>query len=74
MTVTVGSHPAPQHPAAQVRPEHAKVTDPPATIDVRDGTATDYWAYRLSVSHEALFAAIGEVGSSVAAVRRHLQK
>jgi hypothetical protein len=47
---------------------------PPAVIDTADATQADYWAYRLSVSHDELFAAIGQVGSSVAAVRRHLGK
>lgn len=52
----------------------AQVTDPPRTIDVTDGAATDYWAYRLGVSQHELFSAIEHVGSSVAAVRRHLHK
>ena len=53
---------------------HSKVTDPPATIDVKDGAATDYWAYRCGISRDDLLSAIGEVGSSVAAVRRYLHK
>lgn len=47
---------------------------PAPVIDVNDDTAADYWAYRLNVTRDQLFAAIGEVGSSVAAVRRHLSK
>lgn len=47
---------------------------PAPVIDVNDDTAADYWAYRLNVTRDQLFAAIGEVGSSVAAVRRHLGK
>jgi Protein of unknown function (DUF3606) len=74
MTGTIGSHPAAHQAPAPAQPPLAKVTDPPATIDVRDGEATDYWAYRLGVSSDELFAAIDQVGSSVAAVRRHLHK
>ncbi len=47
---------------------------PPSTIDTSDESATDYWAYRLDISPDDLFAAIAEVGLSVAAVRRHLHK
>ncbi len=47
---------------------------PPSTIDTSDESATDYWAYRLNVSPADLFSAIEKVGSSVAAVRRHLHK
>ena len=47
---------------------------PAQTIDTQDDSATAYWAGRLSVSPEDLFAAIGEVGPSVAAIRRHLNK
>ncbi len=50
------------------------VVKPPRTIDTRDTTATNYWAYRLSVSPQQLSDAIEKVGSSVAAVRRHLGK
>ncbi len=46
----------------------------PPTIDVNDASATNYWAYRLKVTHEDLFSAISEVGPSVAAVRRHLAR
>ena len=46
----------------------------PQVIDVKDPTATAYWAGRLNVSEDQLFTAIGEVGGSVAAVRRHLAK
>jgi len=47
---------------------------PPATIDAADDKQTEYWAYRLTVSRDELFDAIGKVGPSVAAVRRHLGK
>lgn len=50
------------------------VVKPPPTIDTRDAQATKYWAYRLSVSPLELSTAIEEVGTSVAAVRRHLGK
>jgi hypothetical protein len=46
----------------------------PPVIDVRDGSQRDYWSYRLSVSQNELSAAIAEVGTSLAAVRRHLGK
>ena len=46
----------------------------PQVIDVKDPTATAYWAGRLNVSEDQLFTAIGEVGGSVAAVRRYLTK
>lgn len=46
----------------------------PPVIDVKDPTATAYWAGRLNVSEDQLVTAIGEVGDSVAAVRRHLAK
>ena len=46
----------------------------PQTIDTQDDKATAYWAGRLNVSSEDLFAAIQEVGPSVAAIRRHLNK
>ncbi len=45
---------------------------PAPAIDISDDAATDYWAYRLNVSRDQLSAAIEAVGSSVAAVRRHL--
>lgn len=47
---------------------------PPPVIDTNDDAATGYWAYRFGVSRDDLFAAIGEVGTTVAAVRRHLGK
>jgi hypothetical protein len=47
---------------------------PAPVIDSGDASQRDYWAYRLSVSPSELTAAIDEVGSSVAAVRRHLGK
>lgn len=59
--------------AAIVAPDMDVVKPPPA-IDTRDAQATNYWAYRLSVSPQELFAAIEKVGTSVAAVRRHLGK
>ncbi len=46
----------------------------PQTIDTQDDNATAYWAGRLNVSSEDLFAAIQEVGPSVAAIRRYLNK
>ena len=45
---------------------------PAPVIDSSDASQRDYWAYRLSVSPTELNAAIEKVGSSVAAVRRHL--
>jgi hypothetical protein len=45
---------------------------PAPVIDTRDASQRDYWAYRLRVSANDLDAAIATVGSSVAAVRRHL--
>ena len=50
------------------------VVKPARTIDTRDAASAAYWAYRLSVSPQDLSAAIEKVGSSVAAVRRHLGK
>jgi hypothetical protein len=47
---------------------------PAQVIDAADGSQRDYWAYRLSVSSRELTAAINAVGTSVAAVRRHLGK
>jgi len=47
---------------------------PAPVIDSSDASQRDYWAYRLSVSPTELNAAIEKVGSSVAAVRRHLGK
>lgn len=46
----------------------------PQTIDVKDPTATSYWAGRFNVTQDQLFTAIGEVGGSVAAVRRYLAR
>lgn len=54
--------------------ETAQSPRAPATIDAADGSQRDYWAYRLSVSHDDLGAAIDAVGPSVAAIRRHLGK
>lgn len=47
---------------------------PAPVIDTSDAAQRDYWAYRLRVSADDLDAAIASVGSSVAAVRRHLGK
>jgi hypothetical protein len=47
---------------------------PRQTIDTRDQSQTDYWAYRLNISSDELFAAIEKVGPSAAAIRRHLGK
>jgi hypothetical protein len=46
----------------------------PQAIDLKDPAATAYWAGRLNISQDQLVAAVGEVGGSVAAVRRHLAK
>ena len=46
----------------------------PPTIDAADSSQRDYWAYRLSISSGELSAAMDAVGSSVAAIRRHLGK
>jgi hypothetical protein len=43
-------------------------------IDRQDASQRDYWSYRLNVSQDDLFTAIAEVGTSVAAIRRHLGK
>jgi hypothetical protein len=43
-------------------------------VDTQDASQREYWSYRLSVSPDDLSAAIAEVGSSVAAIRRHLGK
>ena len=47
---------------------------PKPVVDTKDASQTDYWAYRLNVSREDLFAAIDKVGPSMAAIRRHLGK
>jgi hypothetical protein len=47
---------------------------PPPVIDMNDALQRDYWAYRLSISHDELLAAVDKVGPSVAAVLRHLRK
>ena len=47
---------------------------PKQIVDTKDDSQTDYWAYRLSVSSDQLLAAIEKVGSSAAAIRRHLGK
>ena len=49
-------------------------TAAPAVVDTEDDAQRDYWSYRLSVSQNDLSAAIAEVGTSVAAIRRHLGK
>lgn len=49
-------------------------TRPSPVIDVSDDAQTDYWAYRLHITRAELVEAIGEVGTAVAAVRRHLGK
>ncbi|MCX7319389.1 MAG: DUF3606 domain-containing protein [Hyphomicrobiales bacterium] len=51
--------------------EAAQSVRPSPTIDE---SQRDYWAYRLGISATDLCAAIDVVGSSVAAVRRHLGK
>jgi hypothetical protein len=47
---------------------------PKPVVDIKDASQTDYWAYRLNVSRDDLFAAIDKVGPSTAAIRRHLGK
>ena len=47
---------------------------PAPVIDSADDSQRDYWAYRLSISSGELSAAMDAVGSSVAAIRRHLGK
>lgn len=47
---------------------------PATTVDTNDDAQTDLWASRLNVSRDRLLAAISEVGSSLAAVRRYLAK
>lgn len=47
---------------------------PPSSVDTKDDAAAAYWAYRLNISPDELFDAIQEVGTSVAAIRRHLSK
>jgi len=47
---------------------------PPSVVDTKDDAATAYWAYRLNISPDELFDAIQHVGTSVAAIRRHLGK
>jgi hypothetical protein len=47
---------------------------PKPVVDTKDYSQTDYWAYRLNVSRDELFAAIEQVGPSMAAIRRHLGK
>jgi hypothetical protein len=47
---------------------------PAPVIDASDASQRDYWAYRLNISSTELSAAIDQVGSSVAAVRRHIGK
>jgi predicted RNA-binding protein YlqC (UPF0109 family) len=47
---------------------------PPSAVDMKDNETTAYWAYRLNVSPDELFDAIQKVGTSVAAIRRHLGK
>jgi hypothetical protein len=47
---------------------------PKPVVDTKDESQTDYWAYRLNVSRDELFAAIEKVGPSMAAIRRHLAK
>jgi len=47
---------------------------PRQTIDSRDDAQTDYWAYRLNITRDELFAAIDKVGPSAAAIRRLIGK
>ena len=45
---------------------------PAPSIDTKDVAAVDQWAQRLNVSRDDLLAAVAAVGTSIAAVRRHL--
>jgi hypothetical protein len=45
---------------------------PAPSIDTRNDAAVDTWAQRLGVSRDQLLTVIGEVGNSIAAVRRRL--
>lgn len=45
---------------------------PQPVIDTQNTAAVDLWAQRLGVSRDDLLTAIGEVGNSIAAVRRQL--
>jgi hypothetical protein len=45
---------------------------PAPSIDTKDVAAVEQWAQRLNVSRDDLLAAVAEVGTSIAALRRHL--
>jgi hypothetical protein len=47
---------------------------PKQVVDTNDASQIGYWAHRLHISRDDLFAAIDKVGPSVAAIRRHLAK
>ena len=47
---------------------------PKPVVDTADESQTNYWANRLNISRDDLFAAIDKVGPSTAAIRRHLGK
>ncbi|EAQ35520.1 serine hydroxymethyltransferase [Nitrobacter sp. Nb-311A] len=47
---------------------------PAVVVDPNNNAQTDLWASRLNVSRERLLEAVLEVGPSLAAVRRHLEK
>ena len=47
---------------------------PKPVVDTADESQTNYWANRLNISRDDLFAAIDKVGPSAAAIRRHLGK
>jgi len=47
---------------------------PKPAVNTKDPSETDYWACRLNVSRDELFAAIDKVGPSTAAIRRYLGK
>jgi hypothetical protein len=47
---------------------------PKPVVDTTDDSQTNYWANRLNISQNDLFAAIEKVGPSMAAIRRHLGK
>ena len=47
---------------------------PAVVVDPNNNAQTDLWASRLNVSRERLLEAVLEVGPSLAAVRRNLEK
>jgi hypothetical protein len=47
---------------------------PKQVVDTNDAAQIGYWANRLHISRDDLFAAIDKVGPSLGAIRRHLEK